>query len=516
MSYELEIQKSHPSVFDSYDGGSPPLVAGSGSSTLLSVADSNSFLAYAEDTEGVPFSLEVWYLPVDVTSPVVVIGHPDEGVMFDGSVFTLSIENGRVITSGSWTPSEIGTFHIAFVYNLLNYSLYINGDLVINLDVPVGPFDSTDNTIVVNSGSGTGIYDSLALYYRPLSPAEIKSHYSLGRDILTAAEIASSHGGTTYFLTYDNVDIAQSFVYDSSNWTTGFNSGLTLTDNLEAIGAGEWSVSIPIESISDGTTAGVNLSATGVGFTIQYSLDATTWTYVDNNTTILQDSSTVGVMLYLKLVVADGGYVEQFKVDVLEDRILHPFAGNRTLTFYNASFDKKAENQLDYKVDQGAKITQGYVEVGIDPEVAPVNIGTVSAWLKFAGDTGWVLANSGTAFVSLTANALDSTGIDMYMNGHPIADGTTAPVDQWAFYTFVFTTPNNTSIRLGAKKANTDYLDMSVGNVAVYPQSMSAADALELYNVNVGAPSLSVVDSGVIGVTETDPAVDLFAYVWTV
>jgi hypothetical protein len=518
MSYELELQKNNPMLFDSLNGSSPPLVAGSGSSSLLTSGLDHTTDIFSQGYESVPFSLELWYLPVEIAGEVVVMGHSDEGVLFDGQTFTLRVKfDDTTQIEASWTPDQIESYYLVLEYDGLSFSLYVNNDLELSLDMPPGQvFAYTGSSLSLNtvvSGTASGVYDSLAVYPRTLSEQIRADHFRMAKDLLSSVQVASSHGGWTYELSYDSIDTLQRIVYDASNWNAGLLDGVTATStSLTSDSGGEWTVSIPIDAIYESNVAGINITGVGTGFTIDYSTDQTTWQPIEG--TILQDATPAGLDLWIRLTLSALAEVKTLSVDLLSTRSMLPFAGNRELLFYNATFDRTPGHQLDYQEDQGATLSQGYVEIQPDPDNL-TSVGTVEAWLKFTSDTGWVLGNTGTNYVNLSGGNISATGATIYINGQAVANGSPVPMNQWVHCVLVLTSVNNSPIRLGAKLAGTDFLDMSVGHVAVYPQIMSSQEAEAVYEANVGAPSLTIVDSGLLSVTEDPVAADIFAYTWT-
>jgi phage tail protein X len=522
MNYELEIQKSNPAVFNNLNGTKPPLVAGAGSSTILSAVSNMTFVSYAQNTENIEFTLETWYLPIVIaaSSEIVVIGHSNEGVLFDGKDFILRMKfSDATQIEGRWTPSQAQSFHVVAVYNVTHFFLYINGDLKISLDVPSDKLLAYTGTNIslnaLSAGTGSGWYDSAALYYRALASVDIVQHYNNGLNLLSSVQSAAAYGASTFLLTYDNVEALQSITFNSSNWSSGYGIGVSYSDTLTAdIGGGEWNTSVPLESVSPTTTAGVNLEYVGQLVTLQYSTDGTTWNTVTNNTTILQDVSTVGLMLYIKLIVADGGYVESLEIDILASRILQAFSGKRPVSFFNVALDRTPGHQLEYQYDQGAQIRNGYLAIQPDASGAITNIASVELWAKLDDSVGVLLDNS-TGSVSVAVDGTYTfTGITAYRNGVLVSNGSYGR-DEFAHWVFVFTTANNGEIRIGNNLAGTSALDMTVGHLAFYDYALIAGQVAALYNSNIGAAALQIIDNGTVTVTETIPATDIYAYTWT-
>lgn len=521
MNYELEIQKSRPDNFFSLNGDRPPLVAGSGNSTRrttgLNLAVINAFLSGRED---IPFTLECWYLPIKLssTAETVVIGHVDEGIVFNGTDFTLRVKYLSQTVEATWTPSEVKSFHVAMVYDTEAFYLYVDGVRVASLDVQAEKFLSTTGQIAVApvvSGTASGSFDSAAIYYRALTAQELSIHYGWAKELSASINIASALGGTTYNVTYNSVRILQSVTYDKTNWSQGYSINLTDSGSLiGGTGGGTWMVSVPVESIADSITEGVHLTYQGVGTQLSYSTDGTAWAPLANKRTVLEGVSSTDLTLYVKVDVEEDGSLDYLKIDALEQRIIQPFSGNREIYFEYTSLDQTPGHQLDYHVDQGAEIVDGYVEIQPDISGDPINVQTVEVWAKVTDTDGWFMGISGSQYVSVVAGSYTFAGMTSYRNGQPVSNGT-QPADEWAHYVFVLNTAANTPIRFGQKIAGTDLLNMSLGHIAVYPQAMTAPEVQNLYNMNIGAPLITVDDDASIGVTELSPSTEFYAYSWT-
>lgn len=527
MNYELEISKSNPYSFTALNGDRPPLVAGSGTATLYSTVTSNTsptsltFPAWVQKREKDPFSIEIWFNPVNIASEVMIIGHASEGVFYDGADYILRFEYLNGIIEGRWTPTEIEAVHLVITYDGTTGSLWVNGERVIDLDVTVGDLFSRTATSVNLHRAGvvgtSGIYDSLALYTRALSGGEIKQHYVWARDILAATEIAARKLGTTWTLTYSDVDIYDSIQFDPSNWDTGLSEGVSNVGGLLPDGelGGQWTGAVPLGAMAGTTTAGVHLTYVGQGVTLSYSLDGTTWTVVPNKTTILEDATVTDVFLYLRLELTATGWCESLRLDVFNNRIMQPYGGTRALTFKSAAMDQTPGHQFDYQADWGAAVRNGgYVEIQPDGSDAPANVSTVELWAKVDDTDGFLFGSTSTRYVSIAGGVYTFAGITAYRNG-VLASNASYPRGEWAHWVFVLGTPTNTVIRLGNNIAGSNALDLTIGHAATYDTALSAAEAQALYSRNIGAPALRVDDASTITMSEDVPAVKIYTKSWS-
>lgn len=72
----------------------------------------------------------------------------------------------------------------------------------------------------------------------------------------------------------------------------------------------------------------------------------------------------------------------------------------------------------------------------------------------------------------------------------------------------VLDTAANTAFSIGS--------NLTISHLAVYRKIMNAGDVTDLYTAQTGGGKVSIADDGAIGVTEYSPAVDIYAYSWSV
>lgn len=332
----------------------------------------------------------------------------------------------------------------------------------------------------------------------------------------TSTEIASAKGGDTYTLLYADVDIDQTIIFDANNWAEGFVNNTSYTTRLVADdeAGGTWTTALPLEAFFE-ESKGINFTWLGQGVTVDYNTDGTTWLTVDNRRTVLEDVETAGKFLEIRVTLEDDeSYLEQLRLDLLGERVMQPFAGTRTLLFKGTAMDQTYEHQLEFVEDSGAFIENGYIEVQPDTTTESEEINTIEVWARINADTGRFLS-TGPDYINVVDGAYTFTGITAYRNGELVTNGD-FPRDEWAHWVFVLNTATNERIRLGDSLTGGSNLDMTIGHLAMYSQVMDADDAERLYSFNIGAPAIEIIDSDTIVVSEDDPAVDIYAYSWSV
>lgn len=486
-----------------------------------------SFPLYNESYPSSAFSLEAWVLPVshNLAGEVTLIGHQTEGILWDGVdlIFRVNLKSGSRIES-RWTPDQIQVFYIVLTFDGGRLTIFVNGERIKELEFPdndtfAAPSGSDIKIhYLSNSVTSSVIYDCSALYNRALSDREVKAHYSWGNEIMDSVKIAMLKDASTWSLTYENVDLEDTVIYNSNNWDAGLIEGLSVVDRLipDTEDGGTWKAGIPLGNIIGDTCAGVNLTCQGQDYILSYSLDGTVWIDVANKVTILEDVSADGLALLLRLTVLNGGWVDSLRVDILANRVMNPLSGNRTLIFKAASMDQTIGNQLDYQSDWGAAITNGgYVEAQPDVSASVRNVGSIELWAKVNDTDGFLIGNTSSNYVKITSGAYAFNGVTPYRNGVLVTNGS-FPKNEWAHWVFVLGTANNNAIRIGGNMAGDSMLDCTVGHFAVYENKFSAADAQNLYKRNIGAPALRVDDISAITLTEDNPAIGIFAYSWSI
>lgn len=528
MNYELEVGKSNPAVFNPLNGGLPPLVAGSGSSTKLTASVDTTFIAFNKGYEFSAFTLEVWFLPISNTGEHVVIGHASEGVLWDGSKFILRIKqgDGSVTNEASWTPSEIKSFHVVMVYISGQVLLYIDSKIVAMLQLTTESFFVSGQQIRVNVGTSTAIYDSLALYYRALSREEIRNHYAWGTSVPKATQIAMTKGGTTWSMSYQDVRKAESFLFDANNFdgyvnNVGFTSGKLISGSSDG---GTWQQSIALSSLVGTTCPGIHVTYEGEATTFSYSLDGSTWTVSPNKRTILEGTTLpANSMLFVKLQLTGlDAWVSSLRLDVLESRTLMPASGNRTLTFTKTAMDQTPGSQLEYQADRGADIIpNGQLVIPFDVDSA--TFGTIEVWAKRKSNSSGFASifdmqttgGAGGPWCGYNGSTWDLGGSGTFINGQPQGGGGTMDLGVWYHIVSTFT-PTNYRVALGVGRSlSNGYADITIGHVALYPQQMTASQAQSLYRANIGAPVMRVDDTSGVTMTDPAPAVKIYAYSWS-
>lgn len=530
MNYEMEISQHRPASFLTLNGGVPPLVAGSGTATRLTSNVDFVTTIFNVGTESIPFSLEVWFLPLTNTGELVVIGHTTEGVLWDGTKFILRVKqgDGTAIIESNWTPLQVKAFHVVMVYTPGRASLYIDGEMVTSIELPTANFFATNQPARIHGGTGTGIYDSFAVYYRALTTFEIQQHYLWGNVVPDARSIATAKGASTWSLSYEDVDIFKKFEFTSNDFSQGYIDNVGVENDLLVTGSdavGVWRQSISLSALDSATTPGIHVTYEGQGVTFAYSLDGITWVNTPNKTTILEDATLNDAMLYFQITLANASsWLKILRLDALASRKMNPLNGNRTLSFKSTAMDQTPGNQLDYQADWGADLgTNGFLTYNIDGNDNPVLVGSTEIWVKintipsnFTLLDGQLANGTGTAWLDVSTTGAISPGQgQVYVNGVVRTSGYVLTLNTWHHIVLVENTANNFAGFVGRSRSGGQSGDVTIGHLAAHPQRLSASQITQLYNLNVGAPALRVDDTSSVTMTESSPAASIYAYSWS-
>lgn len=528
MNYELEVSRSQPAAFDTLNGTRPPLVAGSGTSTLLSAPRTIPFSAWNKGEEDVAFTLETWHLPLTNTGELIVMGHITEGLFWDGDEYILRvIYTDDTMIESRWRPVEVKARHLVVTYDVGSFTVFADAVPVITLEaIRDKPFKSV-SPITLNNGTGTGQYDSAALYYRALPYSEILAHFTWGRAVAPARDIAAANGGTTWTLSSVDENKYDTIIYDESSWNLGNAQGVSYFKDIvaESEAGGTWQVALPVNTRDAAVLGGIALSYAGQGITMSYSTDGVAWTVTPNRSVIMQDAVADGSMLFLQFVLADGdAWLNSVTVDILANREMPAHSGQRVLSFRSAHMDSDLANQLEYQSGWGANLAPS---AGSGLFVAPdgATTGAVELWFKRRSNSAsWAgivdtqtNAGVGGPYLGYNGSALEFGSGLVYVNGVSVTTGTQLEANVWHHIVFSFFTPSDLTITVGSNRgrAGTSAADGSIGHVALYPGAISAAQAASLYQQNMGASILRVDDTSQITLSEEVGGPKFFANSWS-
>lgn len=327
---------------------------------------------------------------------------------------------------------------------------------------------------------------------------------------MTPAEISRARGAEVFEFTYDRADVAQTFVFDKNDWGLYLGNGVDVSDavrpGLDADGTtstpGTWTASVTLFHLD--TFSSAHVVWEGSGFTVEYTLDGTTWLPLSQRgvVNLAGDPDFDIKVTFAGGVVEDTAALTRLSVYALKTDTIRS-TGNRTATF-----------TADAITDEGLVISDGILSIDPDGLTPVSNVGTVE-FLARRDETGvatYMYNGSSSKFLGYfnLTNNLASSGVTAYVNGALASDNDNVyPAHQFHHYVVVFDTLLNEVIRIAEDG------DVTLSHLALYPTQFTAAEVAALYAAQSPAP-VRVDDSSDVRVTETNPATEIYAYAWSV
>lgn len=153
------------------------------------------------------------------------------------------------------------------------------------------------------------------------------------------------------------------------------------------------------------------------------------------------------------------------------------------------------------------------LELWVKPETITTNWNAImDARPGYA--VGWLQISGGTSPPIGTYQYEGASAV--YINGLPVASGSRyAVVGEWVHLLYIPTTPFNSDLLLGRNNILTEPFLGQIGLLAVYPTSLTAAQALALYNSYAGPTTATAIDPAGITVAELANAYSGYVLNWT-
>lgn len=285
---------------------------------------------------------------------------------------------------------------------------------------------------------------------------------------MTPAEISRAKGGEVFTFDYSSCDLADTFTFGAGSWglysaDATVSVGNTITpgvadDSLTSV-AGAITFSVTLFHLDAFTSSHVEWAGSGV--TVEVTKDGgLTWAALaeDGVVDLAGDPD-------FDIRVSFAGGVEDDPSELVSMTV-YVF---KTETMYSDKVRSLAFS-ADPMTDDGL-VVNSLITIAASDDPDSVT-GTIE-----------LIATQGTGAI-LPAGTT-------YQNGNHIV--------------IVRSVADNTPFNLGP--------NMTISHLALYPQAMSAAEANTLVN---GLPVLQIQDTGSVGVTESSPATDIYAYAWSV
>jgi hypothetical protein len=528
----------------------PALVTGSGSALLLSNTNHLDMddPVFNKGYEQRQFALEAWVKPVNVTGEVAIMSHDDT---YDGLVISATHIYFRTIyqTAGTCEVSyeyETGkSFHVLGVHTNAKNSLYVDGQLVAETDLSdeqqedAYGFVTTDLIAGQSATGSTVAVDAPAIYAFSVTSDIASKHYSFGTAVDTSESIAGFNDATLWRFSDEYRNLASFNEWSTeAQWKTGVLTDVVVADDTivpsytqteteDVVDGlivpvyentslpGVWQTSV---GLGDSDTALADMKITWLGegdFTVEYSIDGTTWKNPDLGPTESLDSTDI-VEIRITFdgsIVDDPSFVSLLKLTVYTDK---NFRATREDRFASMTGNGLCSNEyyepIEYADFNGIQFISGAIAITDDDsyegeeEAGDLDINGFDMWAKPVA--GNILSATGVS-VSRSGNTIVYSGLSsLVVNGASVSSGATVfNSDSWYHIAGVFTTPDNYAFTVGVT-------DMLISQMSSINGDVDTAGLQQIYESYLGLPGLVVDDSSSISIAEESPATNLYAHVW--
>lgn len=525
----------------------PPLVVGGGNSLVFTGNDNFRFatgIFYDEDVVR-PFTLEAWFKPVSVTQPKGILGHLStiDGLIFDGEKISFITRHGAAgIAEASWfPPATFSSFHVMGVHSGEKNELYVNGVRVASVsltdDQLASPYEIAAAPGYLYSGHhpGTIIVDSVAVYTHALTSRQAKLHFLWGRDVPDFRDVVTRRNGTYWDFTDESAFVAMDYNFSTSEeWAAGQSASVVIEDGTisPVIQAGStiestWKNGFILSSVSD-TLDGSKIWWDGDGsFTVQVSLNGTTWTNAVNGQEIpgISENFTSGTQALEFRVVFPAGEpettisrVRSLNLRLYKDRDVSPNISERQAEFAGkVALAQEVHQPLEHDDATGVHLYAGHAVVKAGPSARVlemwVNVDAIPATTGYIYDTRTgadsYLYWNGTAWAGAPGTTYIVNGVETLPASMVFTPG------RWNHIIAILPAATTSAITLGARYTLDETLKVRLGFLATYPDAITAAQATERYNAYMGIPSMSVLEPTGFNMTDATVPPKLYSYSWS-
>lgn len=574
MSYQLQVQADAPFSFWKLDGSGPTyddsagslrqadlvgsavlssaLVAGSGNSLVLSNTNRIEMddPVFNKGYEQRSFTLEAWVKPINVTGPVSVMSHSStyDGLVItdDEIIFTTKyVSAGECKTSYRYSVNK--SYHVVGVHNNGRNSLYVDGELVAETDLTedqqsgVYDFLTTDLIAGQSATASTISFDVPAIYVGTLSSEIIQNHYELGVAVPSSETIASYNQGTFWNFSDESRNIASTKTWDvDADWAEGVLTDTVVSNNTivpfyttsESVVivdglpttvftntsiAGTWQSSLELSGVPEAPLAEARLIWYGEGsFTIQYSLDGTTWNAPSGLAAeSLTNTDSIEVRVsFTGGIVDDTSFVDYINLVAYVDKGFTGSLSNRSASFTGVGVTSQNYYEpIEYADFNGIDITTGEITITTDSsfngeEETPdqLYITGFDLWTKAAIGN---IVTAGANTITRSGNTIVFSGFDaVTVNGMIVTSGTTVfGNNDWKHIGAVLTTPLNPTITVGDDGSSVAQFSALYGDI-------DGTGMQQIYAAYLGLPGAVVDDTSVVSISQPATPTKIYSNIW--
>lgn len=472
---------------------------------------------YNKLNEDASFTMEGWArsIKVDPTSVAAqqILGNNGalDGMLIAGTVVSFVTKYTNTGEARcSFDLQENYAFHWVCVHTPVKNSLYINGELVAEVDITIEQQADTflNNGTTLSSGATSGpnklAINGIAFYRFALEDEAIDEHYAFGTDNLSDMNVVSAFKGAHgSFEPYYGVPHYSIGFNTEAEWRRGrFTNTAVEFDQLvpqqrsNVSVAGSWDSVIPLpENI--GTLYAINLVWDGEGATVDVSLNGTSWTPAArgvNLSIIPQGFNPVGRLLQVRVsfpggITDDESYIDGLTAAIYNTAKIIPIDG-RAVTLDKVSIELDSD-ALEYQENWGSEINDGSIVIA-QRTVDSMLPKTIQIWAK---------KKSAAVFT----DNMNASATTYYSN-----DGPQRPyqIDEWQLRTYTFNDGFNSGITISGSG--------QVAMIALYPYVMTAQQVKDSYLSYVGKPVLNLTSIDTINIVDQPELVDISEYDWAI
>ena len=495
---------------------SVPLVAGAGYSSVFKSGTVGRFDCniFKQGLESRQFVLEAWILPIPKTT-----NNQQKILSHDNVMDGLTI-NGKVVRFGTtyatagdaYCDYDLGEYklaHVVGIHNSDHNQLWVNGELVATVDITDEQKVDTYNINLNNylycgttSGDSELAVNGVA-FYASLSGDDIQRNYEAGIAFMGQDRVYPQYGGTPFYLAAGDGSIfIEETWLDKTDFERGYKVDVEYTpDQIEpsyeggVSVSGSWTTSVPLDAQEDTSIYGVLVSWSGVGVTVDVSLDGDTWTQQTSGRLvpiIPSGFNPTGKDLRVRVNFAGGladdpAYLESLTVIGYRNNTVANISARSVTVSHPAALRGDYEPNL-YRDDNGVSLGGGTLTIGTDSTSEPEVARTLELWVK-----------------PLASGVTISVGGTKYRNG--VAD-TTLPVGEWSLIHYVAPANITESITVSG--------NVIVGQATLYPTALTASDVDFIWKSYTGATAIRFTDTTNVGLSEPATPAVVYAYDWSI
>lgn len=465
---------------------------------------------------------DTWAGTSEASESFMLVSQSDQQILSHSGYYDGLSINGNVIkfsTQYSTAPEAACTYdlgisraaHVVGIHTEYMNELWVNGEQVDTIELTDDQWNdsyvSSDPYLYSGaSSSSQQVAMNGVAFYNNITPTQIQANYAAGINVIGQEHIYPVFDGLPFNLVPD----FDTVVADQT-WATNTDFELGYRDSVDFFEdrivpsyesdisvAGTWSTSLPLDSDGDTSIYGVLVEWSGNGAHVQGSLDNETWYDLVSGELfdqIPQGYDPTNETLYINVSFAGGLAEDDSYLDslhVVEYRNANfPNTTGRELTATYPAVLRSDYEPILYRNDNGVYLGTGKLTIGADTDDDVMAGKTIELWVK-------PISQSPGFYVSMSG--------DRYRNG---ALDSTAPVGQWSLIHIAGTT-DTSAVDINIKG------DVIVGQIVLYPDTLSADQILSIYQSYTGRPHVRFTDSTVVNISEDAAPIDIYTHDWSI